>query len=46
MVKYNNKVYKKEWQATTVACIQIAGGAVLLGVGMFSIAALLFVMGL
>lgn len=46
MVKYRNKVYKKEWQAIVIACIQIAGGAILLGVGVFSIAALLFVMGL
>lgn len=46
MVKYRNKVYKKEWQAIVIACIQIAGGAAMLGVGMFGVAALLFVMGL
>jgi len=45
MVKYNNKIYKKEWQAITIACIQIAGGAVLLGVGMFGTMFLLWIMG-
>ena len=45
MVKYRNKVYKKEWQAITVACIQIAGGAVMLEVGMFGTMFLLWMMG-
>lgn len=45
MVKYRNKIYKKECQAITIACIQIAGGAILLGVGVFGTMFLLWMMG-
>lgn len=45
MVKYNNKIYKKSWQAIAAACIQIIGGAIMLGAGMFSTMFLLWTMG-
>lgn len=45
MVKYRNKIYKHEWQAMAIASVQIIGGAVMLGAGMFSIMFLLWMMG-
>ena len=45
MVKYRNKIYKHEWQAVAVACIQIVGGTIVLGGWIFCTMFLLLMIG-